>query len=182
MKKLSIILLAFTVIGLTACKKKEQPKAIEFEIPYSTSVDVPGTGLTINSPIEFTSSDIITNATSFLSGNSTSTDNIESIRYTQFRLNALSPSGQNFDFIKSVKLYMKAAGQADVLVASNDNLPTGVTSVDLSLQDVNVKTYLLLDKFQVRIIVTPRAVLPVGVTAKVGFDQKLKITGKTLIK
>lgn len=182
MKKISIVVLAFLVVALNSCKKKEVAKAIEFEVPYSTSVDIPGTGLTINSPIEFTSPDIITNASTFLNGNSTSSDNIESIRYTQFKINALAPNGQNLDFIKSVKLYMKTNGQADVLVASNENFPTGVTSVDLSLMDVNVKNYLLQDKFQVKIIVTPRAVLPNGVTAKIGFDQKLKVTGKTLIK
>jgi hypothetical protein len=181
MKKITYSLCLLMLIVLSACKK-EQPKAIEFEIPYSSNVDIPGSGLTINQPVEFTSSDIPTNANTFLTGNNTSSDNIEAIRYTQFKLTAMAPSGQNLDFIKSVKLYMKAANEADVLVASNENIPTGVTAIDLSLFDVNVKNYLLKDNFKVRIVVTPRAALASGVTAKIGFDQKLKITGKTLIK
>jgi hypothetical protein len=181
MKRMIYSLSILMLVALSACKK-DQPKAIEFEVPYSSSVDIPGSGLTINQPVEFVSSDIPTNSSSFLSGNSTSADNIEAIRYTQFKLTAMAPNGQNLDFVKSVKLYMKAANEADVLVASNENIPTSVTSVDLSLQDVNVKNYLLKDNFQVRVVVTPRAALPNGVTAKIGFEQKLKITGKTLIK
>lgn len=182
MNVLKLVQIGLCTLLLASCNKKETPKAIEFELPYSTAVDIPGSGLTINSPIEFTSSDIASNASSFLSTYSTSSDNIESVRYTQFKIVATAPSGQNLDFVKSFKLYMKAAGQPDVLVASNENIPTGVTNADLSLLDVNVKNYLLQDKFQVRVVVTPRAALASGVTAKINLDQKLKITGKTLIK
>lgn len=180
MKKWIVLVLA--CFSLLSCNKKEVPKAIEFELPYSTSIDIEGSGLTINTPVEFTSSDIATNISSALSSYSTNGDNIESVRYTQFNITAASPQGQNLDFIKSLKLYMKAGGQADVLVASNENFPTGVTTLDLSLLDVNLKNYLLQDKFQVKVIVTPRSVLGQGVTVKINLNQKFKITGKTLIK
>lgn len=180
MKKWFVLLLAcFTLLS---CNKKETPKAIEFELPYSTSIDMEGSGLTINTPVEFTSPDIVTNISSTLNSYSTNGDNIESVRYTQFNVTAVASQGQNLDFIKSLKLYMKAGGQADILVASNENFPTGITTLDLSLMDVNLKNYLLQEKFQVKVIVTPRNPVAQGVTVRINLNQKFKITGKTLIK
>ncbi|MCF8254667.1 MAG: hypothetical protein K9I36_08920 [Bacteroidia bacterium] len=146
-----IILFATFLIGFSfACKKVD--KLTKFNLNYEENVTIPSsTG--INLPFNILSPDITTNSESSFSVNNTRKDLIESIKLTKLDLEIISPSNGNFNFLKSVDIYISADGLAETKIAYKENIPNNVGSkLSLDLTDTDLKEYIKKDKFSLKLV------------------------------
>ncbi|MBK9285456.1 MAG: hypothetical protein IPM51_14225 [Sphingobacteriaceae bacterium] len=149
-KTLTICFLTLVLFVFNGCKKtkEEVDEITEFDINYSSSVSVPSNTISLNTPVNFTTPEIPTASAGHLATNKTTQSLVESIKLTLFNV---SVGTDNLDFLKSLTIYIKASGMSETLVASKNNIPSGITSIALDLNDVNIKEYIFQPGIQFRV-------------------------------
>lgn len=146
---LGLIALAFVLVFSISCKKEKVNQLTEFDINYSTSLSVPSNTMAVNAPpIDFTTPDIPTQSSAKFTENKTVQNLVDQILLTKFNISVASG---NLDFLKSVNIYIKSSGLPETLIASKATVPTGLTSMGLDLQDVNIRDYIFTQNIQFRV-------------------------------
>ncbi len=151
MKKiLTLIIVASTICLNISCKKTKEKvdELTEFDMSYSSDFIVPSNSITVSSPADFTTPDIPTNSSATFANQKTISSKVTEIKLTKFEI--VSTTG-NFDYLKSITLYIQAAGQPDLQIATKTVIPTGVTTVAMDLSGSNVKDYLFGTAFKLKI-------------------------------
>ena len=149
--KTRFILIIALLVGLSACEEVDQ--LTQFTMDFNNKVTLPANTV-INTPISISIPDISTNSASTFSGNNTSAGAIEEIKLQQMQLSIVSPAGSNFNFFKSVEVFMQAEGLPEVSVGSETNVADGLTLLGLNTTDANLKDYITKDKFSIRFSTT----------------------------
>ena len=149
--KTRIVVLLAILISLSACKELDE--LTQFTMDFNNKVTIPANTV-INTPISISVPDISTNSASTFSGNNTNAGAIEEIKLQQMQLSIVSPAGSNFNFFKSVEVFMQAEGLPEVAVASETNVADGLTLLGLNTSDANLKEYITKDKFSIRFSTT----------------------------
>jgi len=142
-KKSYLFLLAFLLLGAGSCKKILN--LLSFTVSDSSSFTVPGTpfippGVALSIP----GISVPTTAQSTYKSNSTSAEYVQDVTLDQLTLTVTNPSTQNFDFLKSISIYIStdAAGSNKVLLASLATVPKGQTSINLNPAGNKLDLYL----------------------------------------
>lgn len=146
-----IILLIAIAIGFSSCEEVE--KLTQFTMSFDNQVTIPSTAI-VNVPVSIKTPEVPTNSESVFSGNNTNAASIEEIKLQEMRLTIISPSGNNFNFFKSVEVFMQAEGLPEVSLASETNVADGLTILGLNTTDANIKDYITKDKFKIRVTTT----------------------------
>ncbi len=164
MKK--IISLLLIIVAIASCKKTKETvdEFTQFDLSYTTNFTVPASGATINVPADFITPDIPTNTSSSYPNNKTAVSLIDEVKLTKFNVSA---DTSNFDYLKSLSIFIQASGLPEVQIATNTMVPTGVTNFDMALNDVNIKDYLSKSNFKLRMNVT--------IDGAITTDQKMKL-------
>ena len=148
MRTLSLIT-ALTLIVLSGCK--EIDKLTQFEMEFTESVVIESTSA-INLPFNIIQPDIETNASSTFQSNNTRKELIEEIRLTQLDLTLTSPDNGNFDFLKTIKIFLNASGLDEIEIASYENVPEGSGQyIELSVSGADLKEYIKKEEFTLRL-------------------------------
>lgn len=142
-KKPYLLLVAFLFLGTGGCKKILE--LLSFQVSDSSSFTVPGTpfippGVALSIP----GVSVPTTAQSTYKSNNTSADYVQDVTLDRLTLTVTNPSTQNFDFLKSISIYIStdAAGSNKVLLASLATVPTGQTSISLTPAGNRLDLYL----------------------------------------
>ncbi|RZJ91512.1 MAG: hypothetical protein EOO60_07940 [Hymenobacter sp.] len=142
-QKSYLLLLTCLLLGAGSCKKIAE--LLSFQVSDSSSFTVPGTpfvppGVTLTIP----GVSVPTTAQSTYKNNNTSADYVHDVTLDRLTLTVTNPSTQNFDFLKSISVYIAtdAAGSNKVLLASLANVPTGQTSISLNPAGNQLDMYL----------------------------------------
>lgn len=158
MKPTKIVLaaLAVSAIAYAGCSKFRSLANIQRDIPYSyqtdsiaidSSVSIPPQGISISLP-KF---GIATNADAELSQAGSSEELIIHVKPSSLNLELLNPPTANFNFVDTVRLYLSAGGQPEILAAYKYGIPKNVKMIDLDVEDVNIKDYFKQDSMFFRI-------------------------------
>ena len=136
-------------IGLSSCKKLN--KLTQFDIEFDSNFVIPSsTG--INLPTSILTPDFPTNSESKFAVEDTRKDLIESISLKEMTLSVTSPSNGNFNFLKTIRIYIKAEGLDEVLIAYKENMGnTNSKSISLDLNCQNLREYIVKDEMDVRV-------------------------------
>lgn len=133
-------------LGFTGCKK-----LVSFDMEYDNSVVIPANSI-INLPIDIISPETTTNSEEEFGNNGTGSNLISRVALTNLDLKILNPESQNFNFLKSVELYLRAPDLPEVLVAYNYDVPaTGLKEIALSCPDQDLKEYLKKPSYSLRV-------------------------------
>jgi hypothetical protein len=141
-RKYYLPLFVFLLLGASSCKKLAS--LLSFQVSDSSSFTVPGTlfvtGVTLNIPVVTVAS---TSQTTY-KNNNTSADYVQDVTLDRLTLTVTNPSTQNFDFLKSISIYIStdAAGSNKVLLASLAAVPIGQTSISLTPAGNKLDLYL----------------------------------------
>ena len=181
MKKIISLSILITFIGLgLSCKKKEEAnKLTEFDINYSSNLSIPSSSVPVNSSsitpatVEFTTPNIPTQQSTKFSAEGTAKNLIDEIKMTKFDV-SVSGAGANLNFLKSLTIYIKAVSSGEQMVASKSNIPSGVTSVSMDMEDVNIKNFIFEDNIQFRVVAV--------FDATAATDQTLKLDETVHVK
>lgn len=160
MKKGLLAVLVFSVIAAGCADKVKQLLSFTKEIEYNGSVEIkgvpglPDTVVTLPSGglnADFPKLANATNAQQYIKDYNTSPDKISNVIISKLGLEMSEPSGANFDYIDSVKVYISATGMEEHLVGYKYGIPKGTQSIDLTRDDINLKEYFLKDSIYFRI-------------------------------
>jgi hypothetical protein len=184
MKFLSLSFVAAFILFSLSCKKKDEAnKLTQFDINYSNNLTIPSASMTVSNPsvtpttVEFTTPNVPTQQSSKFSSEGTAQSLIDEIKMTKFDV-SVTGTGANLNFLKSLTIYIKAANVGEQMIATKSNIPTGVTSVSMDLQDVNIKNFIFQDNIQFRVIATFDATTTTDQTLKM--DETVHVSAKLL--
>jgi hypothetical protein len=77
---------------------------------------------------------------------------IEEVKLTSLELTITVPSDGNFDFMKTINVYMSAEGLPETKIAWKENIPNGSGSVlELDTSNEDLKEYIKKDKVVMRL-------------------------------
>lgn len=177
MKKLLSILMLSSIVLFSACKKTKDKvdEFTQFDLSYSTNFSVPSSSITINTATNFSTPNIATNTGSSYPNNKTTYELVDEVKLTKFNVVA---SAGNFDYLKSLTIFMQADGLPESQIATISNIPTGVSNFDMTLNDVNLKDYFAKTNFKMRVNVVIDGAISVDQNMKL--NQTLHVVAKIL--
>lgn len=149
MRKQIFILGGVIILLMIGCK--EVDKLTQFNMDFNSSVVIPiPTGIDL--PSDINTPDVVTNSESTFAVKDTRKDMIEKVNLTSLQLTITLPANGNFDFMKSISVYMSAEGLPGTKIAWKENIPNGAGSVlDLDTSNEDLKEYIKKDKFVLRL-------------------------------
>ncbi|MFK8046159.1 MAG: hypothetical protein AB8B72_11735, partial [Crocinitomicaceae bacterium] len=147
--KTTTILAIILLIGLWSCKKVDE--FTQFNLPYNETIVVPAsTGISL--PFNIFTPDIETNSESTFEVNDTRKDLIEEIVLRELNLTITEPSNGNFQFLKSVDVFLNADGLSELKIAWADTVASDIgKELILKTTTVDLKEYIKKDKFSLRL-------------------------------
>lgn len=148
LKSLSILILSFLFFTLSCDKIDNLTK---FDITYNQEVVIPSSSL-VSLPFSIFTPEVTTNSASTFESNNTNKDLIEDIRLTELNLNILSPNDGNFNFLKSVEVFISSKNFPEKRIAWKENIEENNSSY-LSLETLNedIQDYIKEDKYTLRV-------------------------------
>lgn len=156
MKKSYIIVFAAIASLFFSCKKAKEvlditrPFAInnEFNLPKIADEVIAETLITISQ------ADIPNTLPEEFKKNNVNIDKIKSVKLDSVVFKIKAPEGQNFGFMKSIKLYIGSAGKGEKLIASKDNINIINPSpkiIILNVEDSNIAEYIKSNTYDIKI-------------------------------
>jgi hypothetical protein len=136
------LLLPLLVLSLGSCKKILD--LLTFQISDSTSFQIPATGLVAGTLLTLPGITVPSSSSDTFKANNTSADYVQDVTLDKLSLTVTDPAGQNFDFLKSVSIYIAsdANGTNKTLLASLNPVPTGQTTINLTPSGNKLDVYL----------------------------------------
>jgi hypothetical protein len=171
MKKLSLFIILVLCFGFFSCKK-----LTTFEIKNSTQFTIPsagGVGILGN-----TAPPVPTSSQTAFQNKGTDASHIKEIKLKKLSLTITSPSGQNFNFLDKVHIYISAAGLAEQEIANLDPVPfNGSASIDLNTTGIVLDDYVKKDTYNLRIAAETNSITTqnVDITADMTFSVRATI-------
>lgn len=143
---------------LASCNKDN--KGVNFDLQLQAEAVIPSsTG--INLPFNLVSPDLNTESSSSFEANQTTPALVREIVMKQLELKIKSPSQTTFDFLRSIRIYMKAEGLAEREIAWATEIPAdGSRSIMLTTDaSTNFKDYIVKESIELRVQATTRQIL-----------------------
>ena len=170
--KIKSVIVLLLVTMLFGCNKL---KHIPFDYSYHKSIDVPGGP--IPSFTESFSFVLPTNIDSIMQANGTKPSLLESAKLSALTLNITNPSGQNFSFINSISVYV-VDGSNEYLIAHKYNVSTTSPTLDMDIDNLELKPYLTAQNMTLKTIGTTNAGTTVDMT--IYYDLKIHFEANLL--
>jgi outer membrane lipopolysaccharide assembly protein LptE/RlpB len=157
------LLLAFTAL-VAGCKVVED--LLTFRLNNETTLVIPS-AVGINTPFSVPTPEVTSNASQTFKSNNAETSQVKNIVLEKLTLNITSPSQANFQFLKSIKIYISAAGQPEKLLAYKTDIPTNAgTTLTLDTTGEAVDIYLKQEKYSLRTEAVTRQAVAYETTIK----------------
>lgn len=163
------------LIGSISCSKIDQ--LLTFTISNEDSLTIPATSV-LNLPISFLSPNNTTNSSEAFANNNTDANHVKNIYLKSLQLTITSPAGQNFNFLKSVNIYISTDSSNEILLASLDNIPQNVTTITLTPTQARLDEYVKASSYNLRTEVTTDQNLSQDVD--IVADSKFQVTAVIL--
>lgn len=179
--RFSLFLLFCAVIALpvflTSCSKAKELAA--FDVTYNfpkVSFSYSVTKLKVLPEVTLYTGKLSINMDSILSANHVPSGIIGSAHLSKLSMVITAPPGATFNWLASVRMIGSADStfQQPTSLGSATNIPPTATSIDLALEDVDIKPILFKNSYWLRILATPSGTLP-GSSISMYLDSQIKI-------
>lgn len=128
------------------CKKK----LTQFYIDY-TSTTVISSSVPVNTFFNIYTPEKETNSSTEFEVNDTRKDLIKEIFLEDLTIEITSPDDQDFDFLKSIEVFISSENLIEQKVAFKENIPNNTQKIECELLDVDLQGYIKEDNFTIRI-------------------------------
>ncbi len=159
---------------LLSCEKLD--KLLTFDISHSTDIRIPASGL-INNPL-IAPVPVTVNSQQSFENNNTKADLVKDVRLSKLTLTIVDPAAENFNFLKSIKIYIGTSQNDKILLASQDNVPTGVSSLELVPANAQLDSYIKASSYTLYTEVALRSNVARELTVKA--DSRFQVTADPL--
>lgn len=158
------------IMLLGGCKDVDE--LLTFTISDETTFTVESAGL-LDLPVNIPTPDVTTNSNQKFENNNTSAALVKDIRLQTVRLTITNPTGETFDFLKSIHLYISTSSSNEIELASLDNIPVGVSTIELETTDERLDAYVKSSSYQVRTNVVTDEALSTDVDVKANIQFRV---------
>jgi len=149
MKRFIAPILIFFTLSLVSCKK-----LVSFDMDFNDNVTIPANSL-INTPFELPLIQNNTNSEQSSSSNGTSSKYISKVALKGLDLNIVNPANANFNFLKSVEVFLSGPDLPEIRIAYNIDVPaTDLKTVPLTTEDTDLKEYIKKDTYTIKVKVS----------------------------
>jgi hypothetical protein len=173
MKK-TLLLFPFLLLLLFGCEKLD--RLLTFEISNSETIKIPASGLVATpliSPVP-----VAVNSKQSFENNNTKAELVKDVRLTKLTLTIVDPAAENFNFLQSIRIYIGTSANDKVLLASLDNVPTGVSKIELNPENNPLDEYLKAESYTLYTEVTLRSNVARELTVQA--DSRFRVTADPL--
>ena len=173
-KALFLVPLALFLV-FTGCKKIEQ--LLTFYIEDSQSIRIPAT-LLFGSVVALTPLTVATKSEDTFKNNNTRADLVKDVSLNKLSLTITDPSGQNFDFLQKIEIFISTNANDQIRMAYLDQVPRGVGSIDLISTNAKLDSYLKAASYTLTTKVTTGQAIAREITVRA--DSRFKVTADPL--
>lgn len=171
---LTVPVFALTLL-ISSCEQASE--LTKFDISTNSQVTIPATA-GVNLPINLLTPDIESNSETAFSNNDTRADLIEEIYLKSCDLEISSPSSANFDFLKSVEVFISTDDLPEVLIAQRQDIQNGEgRQLSLNATGEDLTEYIKASTFSMRVkVVTdeiPGSEIEIDVASVFRVDAKI---------
>lgn len=169
-----LFFLPLLFLALFSCEKVAN--LLTFDINHSENIRIPASGL-INSPV-ISPVPVHMSAQESFKNNNTSANLVKDVTLSRLTLTITDPAAQNFDFLKSIRIYIGTDGSDKVLLASHDNVPAGVSVLNLVPSNEKLDAYIKAESYTLYTEVALRSNVAQEITVKA--DSRFTVTADPL--
>lgn len=144
-----LLLAVFVLLALfgTSCDKVDdlltfyinQEETIRVESNFPIGIVTP------LSPIPVT-----TNSEETFKNNKTRAELVKDVSLNKLTLTIADPANENFDFLRSIELYLSSEKSGETKIAFLDEVPKGVSSIELKSTNAKLDEYIKGDTYTIR--------------------------------
>jgi hypothetical protein len=171
-KVIFICLLSYTVF--LGCKKLNE--LLTFEISNTENIKIPASGV-ISIPI-IAPVPVTMNSQESFENNNTNANLVKDVSLKKLTLTIIDPATENFNFLKSITIYIGTDQNDKVPLATLDNVPTGVTTIELISHNSKLDKFIKASSYTLYTQVTLRSNVTNELTVRA--DSKFKVTADPL--
>lgn len=176
MKKILLLLPALLVLAvLTSCEKID--KLLTFTIEDSQSVKIAG-AFPAGALVPLTPVAVTTRSDEKFKNENTSANLVKDVKLDRLTLTITDPNSENFDFLQSINIYISTDQNDKILLASADNVPTGVNSFQLTPTSQKLDKYVKASSYTLSTEAKIRKPISRDITIRV--DSRFKVTADPL--
>lgn len=167
MKKLNILILSsFVLLVMNSCSKID--KKTQFDLSIEEEVEIPSL-VGIDLPFNLPTTAIHSTINEQLEIQNKKKEKIEEIYLSELEASILSPSNQDFNFLKSIKIYIYAEELDEILVAEASEL-TNENLIELKIEpikNVDLTSYVKKDNINLRLEIVTDETIFQKITVKI---------------
>lgn len=176
MKKILFLLPALLMLSvLTSCDKID--KLLTFYIEDSQSVKI-ASSFPLGQLVPLTPIAVTTRSDEKFKNENTSANLVKDVKLDRLTLAITDPSSENFDFLQSINIYISTDQNDKVLLASADNIPTGVNTVQLTPTSQKLDKYVKASSYTLSTEAKIRKPISRDITIRT--DSRFKVTADPL--
>ena len=168
------ILIPLLLLLFVGCEKISN--LLTFEINSSDTIKIPASGL-VNTPF-IAPVPVPVNAQKTYDNNQTKAELVRDVRLVKLKLTIVDPAAENFNFLNNIKIYIGADGVDRVLLASLDNVPVDVATIELVSANAQLDRYLKAPSYTLYTEVGLRSNVARELTVQA--DSRFKVTADPL--
>lgn len=152
-KNFTLLVLFSCFFVLSSCNRAD--KYTQFYLDYNTEITIPRISMLGVSLIEI--ADLVslptqTRAETSFQANGTNSSLVESIELESIVLTFVDPATANFDFMESIEIYISTDSLPEIEIAELDEIPYGLTTITLEIEQERLTEYIKSDQFKLRAI------------------------------
>jgi len=149
MKKQFLIIAALAIITASCSLIDKLDDLTKFDIPYNTSFKIKA-ALPIGTKLNITTPPVTTNSEEKFEINNTAKNLVEEVKLSELTLEITAPENENFDFLRSMAIYISAEGLDEMKIASISDIPSGAKKISLVVEDTDLTPYIIGDEISFR--------------------------------
>jgi hypothetical protein len=170
------ILLAITMLSICTCCQ-EVDDLLTFTISDQVSLTVPSSS-PLSLPTEIATPDVTTNSSQKFANNNTEASRVKDVKLQELKLSIETPAGKNFNFLKSIQIYISTNSSNEILLAGLDNIPVNLTTISLTPTQEKLDVYAKASTYKLRTSIVTKETLTQDVSIKA--DLKFRVTAAPL--
>jgi formylmethanofuran dehydrogenase subunit E-like metal-binding protein len=148
MKK-HLFTIALAILSVSCSLIDKLDDLTKFDIPYDTSFEVKA-ALPIGTKLNISTPPVKTNSEEHFDINKTAKNLVEEVKLSELTLEITAPDDANFDFLKSMAVYISAEGLEELNIASINAIPSGTKKISLVVEDADLTPYIVGDQITFR--------------------------------
>ncbi|AIZ62582.1 hypothetical protein PK28_00780 [Hymenobacter sp. DG25B] len=175
MKKILLFAPLVLLLATVACKKVDQ--LLTFYIEDSQNIQI-SSAFPLGQFVPLSPVSVTTKSEETFKNNKTQADLVKNVSLDKLTLTITDPNSQNFDFLKRIEISISAKDLPEIKLASLDQVPTGVKSIQLVSSGAKLDNYIKAESYTL----TTKAEIqkPISQDITVRSDSRFKVTADPL--